>query len=134
MTNVMAVAGGTHIQILLRSTSEFLASANIFPQLGVSAGTPKPKKLKADSTTIVTAINRVACTIIVEATLGNKCLIIIFDGLQPMIPQLIYIHFLFRLGLYYVQYERRPPNLKQKLQLLMSINQRLSLQKLYLTQ
>src|SRR5690606_34137459 len=84
IVNVIAVAGGTHIQVILRKTSASLASANIFPQLGVFVGPPNPKKLRPDCATIITANINVACTIIVEDTFGIRCLTIIFDGLVPI--------------------------------------------------
>src|SRR5690625_3791571 len=84
MVKVIQTAGGTQIHSLFCKTSVCLASINMFPQLGVSAGTPSPIKLNPASATMYVASNRVACTITVVITFGNKCFMITLDGLQPM--------------------------------------------------
>src|SRR5699024_4003880 len=52
IVNVIQTAGGTQIHNLFWRTSVCLASINIFPQLGISGGTPTPIKLNPASATI----------------------------------------------------------------------------------
>lgn len=84
MVIVIRIAGGIQIHSLNCNTSGSIAESSMFPQLGISCGTPKPRKLNADSITIIDAKVIVAWTIIVDKTLGNRCLTIIFAGEQPI--------------------------------------------------
>src|SRR5699024_1653075 len=84
IVNVIQTAGGIHIHSLFCSTSVCLASISIFPQLGISGGTPTPIKLSPASATIYVASNSVAWTIIVVITFGIKCFMITLDGFDPM--------------------------------------------------
>src|SRR5699024_7565260 len=81
MVNVIKIAGGTHIHGLFCKTSVSLARCNIFPQLGISIGTPTPIKLRPVSATTYAANRNVACTIILATTLGTIYLNIMLIGL-----------------------------------------------------
>src|SRR5699024_5881584 len=52
IVNVIQTAGGTQIHNLFCNTSVCRASISIFPQLGISGGTPTPIKLNPASATI----------------------------------------------------------------------------------
>src|SRR5699024_2685983 len=58
-----------------------LARCNIFPQLGISIGTPTPIKLSPVSATTYVANSNVACTIIMVTMLGTICLNMMLIGL-----------------------------------------------------
>src|SRR5699024_10236609 len=74
MVNVIKIAGGTHIHGLFCKTSVSLARCNIFPQLGISIGTPTPIKLSPVSATTYVPNSNVACTIIMVTMLETICL------------------------------------------------------------
>src|SRR5699024_1348797 len=84
MDIVIKIAGGTHIHGLFCKTSVSLARCNIFPQLGISIGTPTPIKLSPVSATTYVANSNVACTIIMVTMLGTICLNMMLIGLVPI--------------------------------------------------
>src|SRR5699024_4505177 len=84
MVNVIKIAGGTHIHGLLCKTSVSLARCNIFPQLGISIGTPTQIKLNQVSATTYVSNSNVACTIIMFTMLGTICLNMMLIGLVPI--------------------------------------------------
>src|SRR5699024_3791614 len=57
---------------------------NIFPQLGISIGTPTPIKLSQVSETTYVDNRNVACTIIMVTMLGKLCLNMMLIGLLPI--------------------------------------------------
>ena len=73
------------VEIHQASAKKSLPSATIEPQAGVGGGTPAPKKLKVDSTSITMLTWRVATTIRVLMTPGKMWVMMMrgFDAPPP---------------------------------------------------
>src|SRR5699024_4653779 len=84
MVIVIKIAGGTHIHGLFCKTSVSLARCNIFPQRGISIGTPTPIKLSPVYASTYGANSNVDCTIILVTMLGTICLNMMLIGLVPI--------------------------------------------------